>query len=126
MAFNRVAIVCDFISSIKKIKKTKSLSTVPTGLRGIAGIANPALKRGANNHCAYGAGEEVAGGEEAAAGNDTASATKGSRHDALPFRFLGWATGRKASGSVGRYLLGSIFRGRSRTKCDFHELSRIP
>ncbi len=32
-----------------------SMSTVPTGLRMNSGFANPTLKRGANNHCAYGA-----------------------------------------------------------------------
>jgi len=34
-----------------------SLSAVPTGLRIYFGCTNPALKRGANKHCAYGAGD---------------------------------------------------------------------
>jgi hypothetical protein len=43
-------------SSHKDIERTRGMSAVPTGLRGIAGFAYPTLKRGANNHCAYGAG----------------------------------------------------------------------
>jgi hypothetical protein len=45
---------------------------------GIIGIANPTLKRGANNHCAYGAGDGP-----------------------LP----AWSASTKAYGSAGGYLL---------------------
>jgi hypothetical protein len=33
------------------------MSAVPTGLRMDCWLSLPALKRGANNHCAYGAGD---------------------------------------------------------------------
>ncbi len=40
------------------------MGAIPTGLREIVGFANPALKRWANNRCAYGAGYDTAGDEE--------------------------------------------------------------
>ena len=45
-----------------------SVSAVPPGLRCIQGDAFPTLKRGASNHCAYGAGGEAAAGDWSAAG----------------------------------------------------------
>jgi hypothetical protein len=35
------------------------MSAVPMGLRGNCSYASPALKRGANNRCAYGASDQA-------------------------------------------------------------------
>jgi hypothetical protein len=53
------SVLCISFSTRKSLGLARSTSSVPTGLRINFGFAYPTLKRGANQHCASGAGSQA-------------------------------------------------------------------